>query len=437
MESFHRFHLLIVCLAAFLGRSLANSEGDLRLVNGTALYGRLEIYYNSTWMTISNKNLRGSPSRVACRQLGLPFTEANFVRDKRIFTTSDSEKVLVTWMICRGGEDRLTECDSFDWNPVPFHTHDEDLAIFCKGEFIPTGGLRLADGSDHRRGRLELYSGLRWISFCLVGFQVKEAMVACRQLGFNTSQPYICKSDYFGPPSGPHSSLYNAQCTGDEEDIPSCDELYTAYSSEECLVSQNSLSICCSRDLDSCKPKVEMSNGEFAGSLLAAILFPMALCAGCYITCKKPCSRRCKKKPKPPQQYNAVSLGADGGGQNQFPVASFKDQKVPVYIHTNADGAPVSSCDPSGLSLPAPAASNNPYPPQSNPYQSGQVLPPTAAGCTPYPSQPPYPYHSGQAPPPAGAYPTPPLQPCYYPTAATATYPAAPYPPQAASTGPA
>ncbi|XP_041457360.1 scavenger receptor cysteine-rich type 1 protein M130-like [Lytechinus variegatus] len=418
MESTHYFHLFIVCLAVFIERILAQGEGDLRLVNGT-YSGRLEIYYNSTWMTISNKTLRGFSSRVACRQLGLPFTEADFVRDKRNLTPSDSEKVLVTWMVCQGDEDRLTECDRFGWNPVPFHTHDEDLAILCKGEFIPTGVLRLADGSDHRRGRLELYSGLRWTPLCRAGFQGPEAVVACRQLGFNTSQPYIYNDDYFGPPSGPYSSsLYIAQCTGDEEDIPSCDELYIAYP-EECSVTEGSVSICCSQEPDSCNPDpVEVGDGEtpgeIAGSLIALVLFSMALCAGFCITCKKPCCR-CKKKPKPHQHYNAVSLTVASGGQNQYPeVASSTDQKLPVYIHTKADGTPATSGDPPASSPPAPVAGNTPYPLQTNPYPSGQD------------------------PPTAGAYPAPPpLQPGYNPTAATDTYPPPPYSAPAAPTGPA
>lgn len=108
-------------------------EGDLRLSNGTTYYGRLEIYLNSTWSTISNKTVGASVPRVACRELGLPSTEAEFVRDKIIFTPADSEYVLVTRISCDGDEVRLTECYQFDWILVQFYTHKEDLAIVCKG----------------------------------------------------------------------------------------------------------------------------------------------------------------------------------------------------------------------------------------------------------------------------------------------------------------
>ncbi|XP_003724465.1 scavenger receptor cysteine-rich type 1 protein M130 [Strongylocentrotus purpuratus] len=420
MPSLYRLPLLIVCLITFLGSSFAQSEGDLRLSDGTTYYGRLEIYYNSTWSTISNKTVGDSVPRVACRELGLPFTEAEFVRDKSmIFTPADSEYVLVTRISCYGDEVRLTECYQFDWILVQFYTHKEDLAIVCKGEIIPTGELRLDGGSDRLRGRLEIYSGTSrgWSPFCSIGFGVNESAVACRQLGLNTSQPYVYGYDYFGSApdylSGQH---YTANCAGDEDRIDGCDNLYLSHLSNDpderqCRI-DDVLSICCSIQPETCdQPASPVSNADVAGGLIAVILVVIAICAGCYISCRG----MCKKRPKPPQQYTAVSQGTKGADQNQFPMTSSGDSKLPVYVHGHATAeTPASfSCNPSGVPPPAPA------------------------GSAPYQTQP-YPYPTGQVSPPTGAYPAP-SQPGYNPTAATNQYPpqpAKPYPPQISSMSP-
>ena len=47
-----------------------------------------------------------------------------------------------------------------------------------------TGDLRLADGSSNA-GRLEIYVREEWGTVCSDDFDLIDAMVACRQLGFS------------------------------------------------------------------------------------------------------------------------------------------------------------------------------------------------------------------------------------------------------------
>lgn len=126
-------------------------------------------------------------------------------------------------------------------------------SIFSSIEIVPTGELRLDGGSDRLRGRLEIYSGTSrgWSPFCSIGFGMNEAAVACRQLGLNTSQPYVYGYAYFGSApdylSGQH---YTANCVGDEDRIDCCDNLYLSYLSNDpderlCRI-DDVLSICCS-----------------------------------------------------------------------------------------------------------------------------------------------------------------------------------------------
>ena len=57
----------VVCVSAC-------TQGTIRLQDGTATQGRVEVCNNNVWGTVCN-DLWGTPdAQVACRQLGLPFT---------------------------------------------------------------------------------------------------------------------------------------------------------------------------------------------------------------------------------------------------------------------------------------------------------------------------------------------------------------------------
>ena len=46
--------------------------------------------------------------------------------------------------------------------------------------------MRLAGGASELEGRVEVCAGGRWGSVCDDGWDVKDATVVCRQLGFTT-----------------------------------------------------------------------------------------------------------------------------------------------------------------------------------------------------------------------------------------------------------
>ena len=52
------------------------------------------------------------------------------------------------------------------------------------------GDLRLSGGSAHHEGRLEIFYDNEWGTVCDDFFRMKDARVACRQLGYTNAQAY-------------------------------------------------------------------------------------------------------------------------------------------------------------------------------------------------------------------------------------------------------
>lgn len=91
---------------------------------------------------------------------------------------------------CLGGESSLSNCVA---DPLADHNcgHSEDAAVFCHTgvNICQEGSIRLADGLDGREyeGRLEICINNHWGTVCDDRYNVQEATVVCRQLGFGNS----------------------------------------------------------------------------------------------------------------------------------------------------------------------------------------------------------------------------------------------------------
>ena len=79
--------------------------------------------------------------------------------------------------------------------------------------------MRLRGGS-HKEGRVEVYHEGKWRRVCDWGWDINDARVVCRQLGFPDAEAAL-KNSYFGGGTGA-ISLNDFSCEGHESSLLSC-----------------------------------------------------------------------------------------------------------------------------------------------------------------------------------------------------------------------
>ncbi|KAJ7370757.1 hypothetical protein OS493_030188 [Desmophyllum pertusum] len=78
-------------------------------------------------------------------------------------------------------------------------------------------GMRLSDGKNYRVGRLEIFLNGQWGTVCRDRFDIKDAQVACRQLGFLGAKRFYTHGKGTGP-----TWLDEVDCKGIEESLLNC-----------------------------------------------------------------------------------------------------------------------------------------------------------------------------------------------------------------------
>ncbi|XP_041470026.1 scavenger receptor cysteine-rich domain-containing group B protein-like [Lytechinus variegatus] len=105
--------------------------------------------------------------------------------------------------------------------------------------------VRLIGGGDERRGRVEVRHDGLWGSICDDGWDIQDAMVVCRKLGYGNASAATGYAEY-GPGSGP-IFLDNVDCTGQEMDLDDCS--HNGFEVHDCQHSEDAGVECVPKDL--------------------------------------------------------------------------------------------------------------------------------------------------------------------------------------------
>ena len=80
--------------------------------------------------------------------------------------------------------------------------------------------IRLVGGTTQYEGRVEVYRSGQWQTVCDDSWDISEAQVVCRQLGYGSAVSALSGA-YFGRGSGAQWEVY-WYCSGSESSLQSC-----------------------------------------------------------------------------------------------------------------------------------------------------------------------------------------------------------------------
>jgi len=213
-------------------------DGSIRLTGGRdETEGNVEVYHEGVWGGICDDEWDKDEAKVACKSLGYP--GADIATNGARYGYSPA----VIWMdnmYCYGTEKTLDKCRFDGWG-----THDcertEAAGVRCTPHPPSTTttttttpvpkipmvhvakdmDIRLAGGRTAKEGRIEMkFDDGPWGVACGDGWGVREAIVACKQLGLGYAAATMSTSIFGG--SNMTKLVSGLGCKGNEESLLDC-----------------------------------------------------------------------------------------------------------------------------------------------------------------------------------------------------------------------
>ena len=224
---------MYLSLGFFLFPFLAITPGSIRLIGSTPSTGRVEIFYNHQWGTICDDSWDINDANVVCRQLGFPDLASRAFRGAHY--GQGSGPIWVHQVACSGAESTLYECSHRGWGQTGC-THSQDVGVQCS---YGSPGVRLSGGGANE-GRVEVYFNGTWGTVCDDFWDIKDANVVCRQLGFSSALSANGDAK-FGEGSDP-IWMDNVGCQGSEASIYDCP--HVGWGVENCSHGEDAGVVC-------------------------------------------------------------------------------------------------------------------------------------------------------------------------------------------------
>ncbi|XP_033099551.1 uncharacterized protein LOC117103150 [Anneissia japonica] len=177
--------------------------------------GRVEIYTRNKWGTVCDDSWDTDDANVACIMAG--YIGAITAHREAAFGEGVGP-IIANDFRCSGKERSLFDCP-YNEPDTGYCSHQEDAGVICSTDVI-----RLSDGSKSA-GRVELFLNGKWGTVCDDNWDLDDALVACRQLGFDGASAFYVNGR-FGAGEGP-IHLDEVQCTGEETELLQCHSIST------------------------------------------------------------------------------------------------------------------------------------------------------------------------------------------------------------------
>ncbi|XP_078342476.1 fibroblast growth factor receptor 1-A-like [Oculina patagonica] len=162
--------------------------------------GVMEIYKNSSWQKLCTSSWDIDEENSTCKAMGYSNTG---VYDNGTWSTDDNTSNASVHYNCK----TLTKCRKMV---------DNKVQLLCK---VP---VRLNGANIEYGGRVEVFFKGKWGKICRNKWNIDDAKVICRQLGFKGAVAEFIGSDVKGEDAIPFV-MSDVACTGDESELASCE----------------------------------------------------------------------------------------------------------------------------------------------------------------------------------------------------------------------
>ncbi|KAL9959666.1 hypothetical protein ACROYT_G033006 [Oculina patagonica] len=162
--------------------------------------GVMEIYKNSSWQKLCTRSWDKDEENLTCKTMGY---SNNGVYDNGTWHTEDNTLNASVHYSCT----TLTKCRKVVGNKEQ---------LLCK---VP---VRLNGANMEYGGRVEVFYKGKWGKICRNKWNIDDAEVICRQLGFKGAVAEFIGSDVKGEDAIPFV-MSDVACTGDESELASCE----------------------------------------------------------------------------------------------------------------------------------------------------------------------------------------------------------------------
>ncbi|XP_048584889.1 deleted in malignant brain tumors 1 protein-like isoform X2 [Nematostella vectensis] len=241
------------------------SYNPVRLVNGHSFNeGRVEIYHNGNWGTVCDDSWDISDAQVVCRQLGYPGAVSS---PGRAHFGQGYGQIWMDEVRCGGSESFLSMCSHFGWGRHDC-SHSEDAGVVCQTRNTtaipprPTtwwppyttpsyNPVRLVNGSSFNEGRVEIYHNGTWGTVCDDSWDISDAQVVCRQLGYPGAVSSPGRA-HFGQGYG-QIWMDEVRCRGSESFLSMCSHF--GWGRHDCSHSEDAGVVCQTRNTTAIPPR--------------------------------------------------------------------------------------------------------------------------------------------------------------------------------------